>query len=569
MGLVCDMKAVNVREKKKRLKREEYTHVKHDKSFSDWKVLVGSSDWKDHASGKIPDRYRVSNLPGSNSGPGVYEIGVTPPAWLPSQRSNHSGSLKPQDVVVVYLGCADNVNYHLHRYGQTGAHLEGIRSARLFNAKNELGSTPKLPQLDKSRSLASESSNTSSDRAPGTDGGYTSIESYGSSDPTDEYQAKSEKKSANPSDQVGSRSPMRGPRLFSEAFALGCSIAFRWAATDSKEAAERTESKLIDVFDYAWKRGGKFRQRSPEILAKIVKRGALGSNDSHGCFGESSGRVFFVFKRRRVGVTIAARQPSDNSRPFVGSSSRGTDSSKIAAFFAYKFNPPVLVGKSAKTSEFTKLDIPVNRCGALLESGLSCSALPVKSSKRCRLHKKPSHKKPARVAHTSSPTHDSSEVLVRVTQPTEQGDRPLKRPSPESSISCFSCLSHSSQVRSNPPEPKRRGSLSFNSWLRTSELRMAKSREWAELKNPLGPRPEGTKLSATSYSNILATCEESACESSRLSTRRDICGLRLEDGTVCLDPPRPDRKRCEAHKGLRNQARPQSPNTYPLRQGMF
>lgn len=109
-------------------------------------------------------------------------------------------------------------------------HLISRRSARLFNAKNELGSTPKLPQLDKSRSLASESSNTSSDRAPGTDGGYTSIESYGSSDPTDEYQAKSEKKSANPSDQVGSRSPMRGPRLFSEAFALGCSIAFRWAA---------------------------------------------------------------------------------------------------------------------------------------------------------------------------------------------------------------------------------------------------------------------------------------------------------------------------------------------------
>lgn len=75
----------------------------------------------------------MSNLPGSNSGPGVYEIGVTPPAWLPSQRSNHSGSLKPQDVVVVYLGCADNVNYHLHRYGQTGAHLEGIRSVDSFN----------------------------------------------------------------------------------------------------------------------------------------------------------------------------------------------------------------------------------------------------------------------------------------------------------------------------------------------------------------------------------------------------------------------------------------------------
>lgn len=34
---------------------------------------------------------------------------------------------------------------------------------------------------------------------------------------------------SSPYDQLGSLSP-RGPRLFSEVFALGCSIAFRWAA---------------------------------------------------------------------------------------------------------------------------------------------------------------------------------------------------------------------------------------------------------------------------------------------------------------------------------------------------
>jgi hypothetical protein len=88
-------------------------------------VLVGPTDWKEHASGKIPDRFRMSNLPSNYNGTGLYELGVTPPAWLPPQRSHDF--LKPQDVVVVYLGCAENVHQRLLRYGQTGAHLEGVR----------------------------------------------------------------------------------------------------------------------------------------------------------------------------------------------------------------------------------------------------------------------------------------------------------------------------------------------------------------------------------------------------------------------------------------------------------
>lgn len=95
-------------------------------------VLVGPTDWKDHASGKIPGRFRTSNLSSNYSGAGIFELGVTPPAWLPPQRSNYSGFLKPQDVVVVYLGCAENVYQHLFRIGQTGAHLEGARSVLLI-----------------------------------------------------------------------------------------------------------------------------------------------------------------------------------------------------------------------------------------------------------------------------------------------------------------------------------------------------------------------------------------------------------------------------------------------------
>ena len=93
-------------------------------------VLVGPSDWKEHASGKEgAERFCVRNLP-INSYPGVYELGVISPSWLPvPQGGNHSsGIFQPQDVVAVYVGHADNLRRRLQRYGQAGSHLEGPRS---------------------------------------------------------------------------------------------------------------------------------------------------------------------------------------------------------------------------------------------------------------------------------------------------------------------------------------------------------------------------------------------------------------------------------------------------------
>ncbi|KAG0575752.1 hypothetical protein KC19_5G027900 [Ceratodon purpureus] len=559
MGLVSDRPQV-ARERKQRLKREDHTYVKHDKSFSDWKFLVGPADWKEHASGKIPDRFRVNNLPAYYDGAGIYELGVTPPAWLPPQRNCDAVFLKPQDVVVVYLGCADNVYHHLQRYGQTGAHLEGVRSTRLFTAKNE---TSNKSDLEKSRSFPSaHSRNTSLDRSTGADGGYMSTRTSNAST----GDAIDCDKKMSSSDLIGSRS-LRGPCLFSEVFALGCSVAFRWAATESKAAAEKAETELIEVFDYAWKRGGNFRQRSPDILAKIVQAGTLNSDDTS-CFGDPSDRSYFFFKKTRVGITIPARKPPEDPTraPISRTSSsnrseppRGTD-----FFHIFKNNP-------SKSSEFTKFDIPLDRCGILLENGRQCSALPVKGGKRCLLHKdikKSTQKRPARVASQLSPSHDSSGVKVSTTNLSKQAGEasPMRtHEPPTTSSSCFPYLqspapSASTPGRSKSPEPtKRRGSLSFTSWLRTSELRLARSLEWAEMATPDG----GGKRSSSTYSSILTTCEESLespCRSPcRSPSRREICGLRLDDGTVCPDPPRPDRKRCEAHKGLRNQA-PKSPN---------
>ncbi|KAJ8766913.1 hypothetical protein K2173_011731 [Erythroxylum novogranatense] len=102
-----------------RLKREDCERTKHDSSFSKWQVLIGPTDWQDHALGKEgATRYRVHNLP-HNSGPGVYELGIAVPR---STFGRDYAKVDPVNVVAAYLGQADNVRTRLQMYGRSGSH---------------------------------------------------------------------------------------------------------------------------------------------------------------------------------------------------------------------------------------------------------------------------------------------------------------------------------------------------------------------------------------------------------------------------------------------------------------
>ncbi|XP_054786612.1 protein EFFECTOR OF TRANSCRIPTION 2-like isoform X3 [Prosopis cineraria] len=103
-----------------RLKREECKRTKHDSNFSDWKILIGPSDWEDYSRGKEGSaRYRIHNLP-EKSSPGVYELGI---AVSRIGLGRNVYKLHPNRIVVAYLGKADNVRTRLQQYGRTGAHL--------------------------------------------------------------------------------------------------------------------------------------------------------------------------------------------------------------------------------------------------------------------------------------------------------------------------------------------------------------------------------------------------------------------------------------------------------------
>ncbi|KAG6544050.1 hypothetical protein Mapa_014573 [Marchantia paleacea] len=309
---------------KGRLKREDCHRVKHDKLFSDWKILVGSSDWRSHAADEEgSQRYRLHNLPATYFGPGVYELGLTLQN-LSAPREARPRKLRKQDVVVVYLGQAENVRQRLKKYGQSGSHLEGARLVP--------GSIVEDCEYDDQRT--SPSPHKTRAKADGSTGGSTE----------------------------------RGLRLFTEVFSRGYSIVFRWARTESKQMAENVESELLHVFDYPWNRGLNGARRPDDILARLeLMQYHL---EQSLCLGRflGAGREKWKLFHRKVGIKVPVKRPSEEG------SSGGSRFSIFRA--SSKDGLPDASSNSADTL-----------CGVLLANGSKCSKSPVKGRRRCSEHK--------------------------------------------------------------------------------------------------------------------------------------------------------------------------------------
>ncbi|KAI3443660.1 hypothetical protein Pfo_000325 [Paulownia fortunei] len=114
----------------RRLKREDFRRTKHDSAFSQWKVLIGASDWEDHSMEKEgAEKYRTQNLPKWTSCPGVYELGI---AASRPQSGRETRKFYSSSVIPVYVGQADNLRTRLQQYGRDGAHLENGCSNNKF-----------------------------------------------------------------------------------------------------------------------------------------------------------------------------------------------------------------------------------------------------------------------------------------------------------------------------------------------------------------------------------------------------------------------------------------------------
>ncbi len=354
----------------------------------------------------------------------------------------------------------------------------------------------------------------------------------------------------------------RGELLFFYIVGLWCLTCVQ---TDSKAVAEKVEEELLEAFDYAWNKAADGTRRSRDVLAKILI-GVSSSSETSSCMGDSSlQKKWLCFGVKRVGIQVAVRKPSrtvhDDALSATANYSRRKTRGAGSMLWTRAHPNALTVGlgtKAAKVSEFTKLEIPaVVRCGFVLDNGVPCSAIPSKGQKRCTVHKDTkttrNHRRSQAQVASTSPSHSCHPNLSSSRSSTtdfrghdahsSSSSRAAAAARSSSSKShgalacCLPFLGHDNKSSQNsgaaasaagqqPPEVKRRGSLSFNTWLRTSELKRSQmsGAEWimTEHANQLKLASSRTRSSQTSvsggkrssskcssYTSSLPTCKES------------------------------------------------------------
>uniref|UniRef100_A0A2P2PIH4 Uncharacterized protein LOC103453197 n=1 Tax=Rhizophora mucronata TaxID=61149 RepID=A0A2P2PIH4_RHIMU len=487
-----------------RFKRENCTRTKHDSEFSKWQVLIGPTDWEDHSQGKEgASRYRIHNLP-PYSGSGLYELGI---ALARSKSGRDVGKLDPDDIVVVYLGQADNVRTRIQHYGRSGAHLSSSFSS-----------------------------------------GYW----------TGDHDSKTD-------------SPNKGHGLFEEFFSRGFSIVFRWAPMKDKKDSVKTEARLLDTFDYAWNKGSNGIRRPGDIIQKLEKIASSTNRFpkiANKLLFFREGQVGIKIKRSMPTLPDSAVSTEEDSKNFLSgifklsrtqprlvSDKRVIDENSIhiCGFITNDGitcgNPPVpgrkrceehkgrrIYGsrdKSTTGSSSNPYDIywesgshddqdcstPYTACGVKLADRTFCGKQPVPGRKRCEEHKG------MRVNSSMSKTI-----------PEEKCHMPAFSSIFTTSDACVKGTASSSTnaYRDHGNEQCFTvcgATLGNGSFCQRQPIRGNK-RCWQH---------KGKRVDST-FSEI---------SSSFMKFDSFTCGVTLQNGSVCMRAPPRGRKRCEQHKGMR------------------
>nr|XP_018624391.1 protein EFFECTOR OF TRANSCRIPTION 2 isoform X3 [Nicotiana tomentosiformis] len=162
--------------------------------------------------------------------------------------------------------------------------------------------------------------------------------------------------------------------LFTEAFSRGFSIVYRWAPMNDNKDAEKTESQLLDRFDYAWNKGSNGVRRHNDVLHKLDR------------ISRATRLPAFVRKlqlslEKQKGVKIKACKPL-----LLENGSEFHDSFKGTYFLPqiFKFgrsNPRIISLSSGVNGD------PNTICGVALGHGSVCIRPPIMGNKRCAEHK--------------------------------------------------------------------------------------------------------------------------------------------------------------------------------------
>ncbi|KQK15475.1 protein EFFECTOR OF TRANSCRIPTION 2 [Brachypodium distachyon] len=535
-----------------RLKREDCPRTKHDSLFSPWKVLVGPSDWEDHAAGKEGvQRYHTLNLP--DNFPGLYELGVARPSseGVRARRNLLGG------VVVMYLGQADNVRARLQQYGRTGSHLDtGNPSVSVCKAEmNMLEAGPGLFREVFSR-------------------GYS----------------------------VVFRCALMGNKKEAEKTEGQLLRVFDYAWNKLQNGACRREEILLklEVGSHRASLLCRVRQLKQKMFGEKagIKISSSASVDmSSDTMKHMLPRIctFVGFRPRIVNsgddsgnmIAIHPKRTSESNTTGNKQAHRRSEGYKVK-----KIN--VIKRRTAPVQESNSV------CGVVLEDGSSCLENPVEGRKRCELHKG------RRVTVIGSPkAESSSSYRCQVGIPTVESVPRLSENRSKSGQAWHTSVDKSKNMFLNAKESSRRMDISEAKEVKTGEALVEdvtsgtsdpesqfkedqpSGRMWFELlkAQKLASRSRGQGSRARVADDMAAECgivtDNGCCRlvpvagSNRCKEHEgiqatgapsvpspgssgwpSICGARASDGSPCKNQPSAGRKRCALHKGQRAASTP-------------
>ncbi|KAG5559221.1 hypothetical protein RHGRI_008956 [Rhododendron griersonianum] len=163
--------------------------------------------------------------------------------------------------------------------------------------------------------------------------------------------------------------------LFSEAFSKDYSIAFRWAPMKNKAEAEKTETRVLNTYDYALNKGNNGVRRLGDVFQKLQ-----GSTSSGAQFLTPAKKLSH-FHHKKNDVKIDTCKPlswEDGSRIYTNWESNDL----LPQIFKFGRSQPRLVTPSLGFN-----DDHSNICGVALGHGSVCTWPPVGGRKRCDAHK--------------------------------------------------------------------------------------------------------------------------------------------------------------------------------------
>ncbi|XP_024017156.1 protein EFFECTOR OF TRANSCRIPTION 2 isoform X1 [Morus notabilis] len=330
--------------------------------------------------------------------------------------------------------------------------------------------------------------------------------------------------------------PQKGPGLFEEILSRGYPIIFRWAPMQSKSDALKTETELLNTFDYAWNTSINGTRRPDDILNKLKK---ISSSNIH--FSDIA-RKLVPFSQKQVGIRIKARKfPSAEEK--IDTSADEESQNIFSRVFKFgRSQPKLVLDRSVIVLEDTTI------CGMVLGLDSICRRPPVEGRKRCAEHKGMRIKGPVSVALSNSNVNSQSTFSAPSSSLHSEELQPVtfNNASRESFTPiCGFILADGSPCISQPLKGNKR-CLEHKG---RKILQQTNSASVTKEKLYYLPDP----VSESKSSEICFSGEVQAqAFAKRLNANCDtICGVVLGDGLVCTRKPVVGRVRCEEHKGIR------------------